>query len=90
MAWPAFLCAQSPIQVHIAPVGTSGVLVSWNTDPGATYVLQTSTDLIGPWQDVSSRTGAEMLATGAELSIQQMLTGQTRLYRVVLPAFRGC
>lgn len=56
------------------------LLVKWQTTPGCQYTVQTTTNLLGTWSNVSGCTN--MPGTGAEMRFTGTMTNSARYYRI--------
>jgi hypothetical protein len=77
-AWPAFAIVQSPIDCHILFDGTNTVQIVWNAYPGKSYVLHTTSNLLGDWFS-----SAPLVASSNSLSASFPVTAQVQFFKVV-------
>jgi formylglycine-generating enzyme required for sulfatase activity len=69
------------IRSHVIFDGLDRVRISWETEPGETYFLQTTTDLALPWQQLATQPEF-LLAKTNELAYEIVLTNQNQFFRV--------
>jgi formylglycine-generating enzyme len=69
------------IRSHVTFDGLDRVRISWETQPGETYFLQTTNDLALPWQQLATQPES-LLATTNELACEIVLTNQSQFFRV--------
>lgn len=76
--WPASATVQSPIDCHILFDGTNTVQILWNAHPGKSYVLHTTSNLLGTWSS-----SAPLVAGSNSLSASLTVTAQAQFFKVV-------
>jgi len=69
------------IQSQITFDGPDRIRISWATQPGEVYLLQTSTDLAQPWEGLQT-TPPVLCATGNEFAYQLTATNRSQFFRV--------
>src|ERR1017187_8422621 len=74
----AFSALQTPIDFNFSFNGTNTVQVAWNAYPGKSYVLQTTTNLSGPWSSSST-----LVATSNSLAFSFPTTAKSQFFKVV-------
>src|ERR1017187_6435278 len=74
----AFSALQTPIDFNFSFNGSNAVQIIWNAYPGKSYVLQTTTNLAGPWS--SSPT---LVASSNSLAFNFPTTTGAQFFKVV-------
>ena len=74
----AFSALQTPIDFNFYFNGSNGVQVIWNAYPGKSYVLQTTTNLAGPWSNSPT-----LIATSNSISFNFPTTAASQFFKVV-------
>ncbi len=74
----AFSALQTPIDFNFYYNGSNAVQVIWNAYPGKSYVLQTTTNLAGPWSNSPT-----LVATSNSLSFNFPTTAAAQFFKVV-------
>jgi formylglycine-generating enzyme len=72
---------QPAIRSHVTFDGVDRVRITWETQPGEAYFLQTTTDLVLPWQQLATQPEF-LLATTNALAYEIILTNQSQFFRV--------
>ncbi len=74
----AFSALQTPIDFNFSFNGSNDVQVIWNAYPGKSYILQTTTNLAGPWSD-----SLTLVATSNSISFNFPTTAAYQFFKVV-------
>jgi formylglycine-generating enzyme required for sulfatase activity len=74
----AFCALQTPIDFNFSFNGSNAVQVIWNAYPGKSYVLQTTTNLAGPWSNSPT-----LVATSNSISFNFPTTAAYQFFKVV-------
>jgi hypothetical protein len=64
--------------------GSGGIYMTWNSAPGATYAVQTSTNLFTPWVNVADTAYTNMAGSGAIIAYTNAINDFKRYYRLVV------
>lgn len=73
--------ALPPIHSEISFDGAGRIKVTWATQPGESYFLQSTRNLAEPWQDLQTDPPL-LVATTNTLAYELEVTGQMRFFRV--------
>jgi len=65
---------------HEQSIVNGSVLISWQSVPGSLYTVQTTTNLMGSWSNVSGSVDSH--GTGSTMSFTGTMTSHARYYRV--------
>ncbi len=74
----ALAALQTPINFNFSFNGSNAVQIIWNAYPGKSYVLQSTTNLAGPWSNSPT-----LLATSNSVSFNSPTTASTQFFKVV-------
>src|ERR1035437_4588494 len=74
----AFSALQTPIDFNFYFNGSNAVQVIWNAYPGKSYVLQTTTNLAGPWSNSQT-----LVATSNSLAFSFPTTAKAQFFKVI-------
>jgi hypothetical protein len=74
----AFCALQTPIDFNFSFNGSNAVQVIWNAYPGKSYVLQTTTNLAGPWSNSPT-----LVASSNSLAFSFPITVAAQFFKVV-------
>jgi hypothetical protein len=64
--------------------GSSGIYLSWSSAPGATYAVQTSTNLFMPWVNVADSAYTNVAGNGGTVAYTNAISDFKRYYRLVV------
>ncbi len=70
---------RGPVQLSASLLSNGSVKLVWNTNPGRTYTMQRSTDLVA-WEDLTTTNAIDV---SVEYVDAEVPTAQARFYRVV-------
>jgi hypothetical protein len=73
----AFSALQTPIDFNFCFNGSNAVQVIWNAYPGKSYILQTTTNLAGPWSNSPT-----LVATSNSISFNFPTTASYQFFKV--------
>ena len=73
-----FAVVPSPIDCHLFFDDTNTVQIAWNAYPGKSYVLQSTTNLVGSWSN-----GPTLVAVTNALTNTFAATAQAQFFKVV-------
>jgi hypothetical protein len=74
----AFSSPQTTIDFNFSFNGSNAVQIAWNAYPGKSYVLQTATNLPGPWSD-----SPILVASSNSLSFSFLTIAKAQFFKVV-------
>jgi hypothetical protein len=64
--------------------GSGGIYMTWVSAPGATYAVQTSTNLFAPWVNVADSAYTNLAGSGGTIAYTNAISDFKRYYRLVI------